>query len=151
MSPEDRTTKTCGRFNESVGSWSGHFCRLEYELHWGNLPNDYILIAGFELANFIIKEKVLRMDPRSDRCVSWYFIGKQFFQFANSWYEVPRRSGRSFLRVGCGLEIDVCRIVCFRCGCSHSAHRGRTTKFCVISAGECESRWSRVRVRVRIN
>ena len=54
VSPECRPTKTCGRFNEGVRLWSGYFCRIKYKLHWGNLPNDNIWIAGFKLANFII-------------------------------------------------------------------------------------------------
>ena len=88
------------------------------------------------------------MDPRSNGCVSWYFIGKQFFQLANSWCEVLHRSSRSFLRVGC-VEIGVCRIVWFRSGWSHSARRGRTTKFLFTRTGKWESRWSRFKVRVR--
>ena len=92
--------------------------------------------------------KVLRMDPCSDWCVRWHFVGKQFFQFANSWCEVLYRS---FLRVGYGLEIGVCSIVCFCFGCPHSAHRGRTAKCRCSRAGKRESgRKVRARVRVRV-
>ena len=114
VGPEDRTTKTCGRFNKGFRWRMGHFCRVEYKLHRGNFPNNSNRIARFKLANSIIQEKVLGNDPRRDGCVSWYIIGKQLFQFANSWCQVLHRSWRSFLLVVCELEVGVCRIDCFR-------------------------------------
>ena len=146
MSPEDRTTETCGRFSEGVRWWSSHFCRVEYKLYWGFFSNDSNWIAGFELANFIISEKVFRMNPRGDRCIGWYFFCKIFFEFWDSWCQVLHRSCRSFLCVGCGLEIGIYRIVCFRSGWSHNAHRGRTMKLWVLNAGWWEGRWNRFRV-----
>ena len=82
------------------------------------------------------QKRVLRMNPLSDRCKRCYFICKQFFEFWNFWSEVLGRTWRSLLHVVCGLQVGVRRIVCFCSGWSHSAHRGRTTKLWVISAGD---------------
>ena len=90
------------------------------------------------------------MDPRSDGCISCYFIDKHFFQLGNSWCEALRRSWRSFPCVGWRLKIGVYGVVCFRSGWSHSALRGRTANFWFISAANREYIWRRIRVRVRI-
>ena len=79
MSPEDRTSKTRGRFNEGIGWWSGLFSGVKHKLQRGDLPNDNIGIAKLKPANFIIYKKLLRVNPRSNRCKSWYFISEQFF------------------------------------------------------------------------
>ena len=146
LSPEKRTTKAFGRFNEGIRWWSSYFCGIEYKFHWRNFPIDSIWITRFRLANFIIYEKVLRVDPRSDGCISYYFICKQIFQLGYSWCEVLHRSWRSFPCVGWSLTIGVCGVVCFRSVWSHSSHRGSTTKFWFLSAGS----WSRIRVRVGV-
>ena len=33
VSPEYRTNKVCGRFNEGIRWWSGHLCGVEHKLH----------------------------------------------------------------------------------------------------------------------
>ena len=56
------------------------------------------------------------MDRRSDGCVSCYFIGKQFFQFANFLCEFLHRSRRSFLRLGVGLKTPFTELFAFALG-----------------------------------
>ena len=122
MSCEDRTSKTCGGSIKGSDDGRATFAQSNTNFTEGIFQ---MIASEFPASSWRIltyKKSIENESARSDRCISCYFICKQFFEFGKSSSEFLCRTWRSILRVGCALQIGDCRIGCFRFGWSHSAH-----------------------------